>query len=108
MEKGLKMVQKIIGQRLVTDWSQISQRKDTDWSQNSHRIVTDWSQTGHRLVTDWSQKWLQVVTKWLQSGHIVGNLRSCRHYSNGYILVTNWRHRFERVHIRGNVVSTIF
>ena len=104
MEKGLKMVQQIIGHRLVTDWSQNRHRIVTDWSQIGHRIVTDWSQTGHRLVTE-------VVTsgyKWLQSGHIVGNLRKWLNYSNGYILVTNWRHRFERVHIRGNVVSTIF
>jgi hypothetical protein len=89
IEKGLKMV------RLVTDWLQIGHRLDTDWSQNGDRPVTDWSQQ------------VQVVAKWLQSGYIVGNLRRCQHCSNGYILVTNWRHQFERVHIRGNVVATM-
>jgi hypothetical protein len=71
-------------------------------------MVTDPSQTGHGRYK-WLQSGYKVVTKWLQSGHIiiVGNLRRCRHCSNGYILVTNWRHQFERVHIRGNVVATI-
>jgi hypothetical protein len=32
----------------------------------------------------------------------------CRHCSNGYILVTNWRHPSEGVHIRGHVVATIW
>jgi hypothetical protein len=95
-----------IGHRLFTDWTQIWHRMVTEWSQNSDSLVTDWSQHVQE-VTNWLQIGYKVVTKWLQSGHMVGNLCRWRHYSNGYILVTNWRHRFERVHIRGKVIVTM-
>ncbi len=69
---------------IVTYWLQTGYRLDTDWTQNGHRMVTDPSQTGHSRYK-WLQSGYNVVTKWLQSGHIVGNLRRCRHCSNGYI-----------------------